>query len=116
MDDGKIFTVTHGSFSQELIVIAVCKKKISGTDYNVHYVYDQENREYALYEKEGYTVGNPLDVTGHLIVDEKEIKGGDYYLKVHECKGNNKEPSSLDICYARQSGNLECDMSDFVIV
>ena len=112
MNDGDYFTATHGSFSQELMVIAVCKETISGTDYTVYYL----DHDYTLYEKEGYTVGNPLDVTGHLIVDEKEIKGGDYYLKVHECKGNNKEPSSLDICYARQSGNLECDMSDFVIV
>ena len=94
MKIGDVLRVKYDSFSQEIIVLAVVCQSFAGFDYNVYYF----EADYLLYEKKGYAVDNPLDVKGHLILSEEEIKGGDYYLKVHKLSknsnnnGNGKSP------------------------
>lgn len=100
-----ILRVKYDSFSQELIVASTGHQTFAGVDYNVYYMANG----YVLYEKKGYVVDNPLDVKGHLVLSEEEIKGGDYYLKVSELPNssniNGNANSSLEHLYKQHLQN-----------
>ena len=81
MEIGDTFTVTYGKHSAELLVAAIDSNNfnIGGNTYTVYALATM----HILYEKKGFTVGNSLNIANHIISSDKEIKGGNYYIKIN---------------------------------
>ena len=102
MKIGDVLKLKYDSFSQDVFVVSTDYKTFGDYGYNVYYLYKEKG--YVLYEKKGYAVDNPLDVKGHLILSEEEIKGGDYYLKIeldNYSKGKRNGDMSLECLYSQ---------------
>lgn len=73
MEIGASFT-----FSYEYSYIATTEKTFNGISYVVYY-FDNYR---TLFVKKGVEFQNPLNIKGHVITTENEIKDGDYYFMI----------------------------------
>lgn len=92
MNIGDIITVTYHGQSRKMIVVSYEKRTINGYSYIVYNLIDvnarpgKELANHKLYVREDASVGEQLDMEGHLIGSEKEIQVGDYYMIKDESK------------------------------
>ena len=79
---GDVLTVSYEGRTSELNVFAIDEEK--NRSYIIYRLMNQ-GEQHLLYVKKGYTIPEEaLDIKGHIIIFENEIKGADYYILVNK--------------------------------
>lgn len=82
MSIGDTITVSLEGRTQTLNVIGI--EKSMGMPYMIYRLM-QADKVHLLYVKQGYTITeDPLEIKGHIIIFEDEVKGENFYILVHK--------------------------------
>ena len=79
---GDVVTVSYEGRTSNLNVFAIDEEK--NPSYTVYRLINQ-GEQHLLYVKRGFTLPEwGLDIKGHIIIYEDEVKGADYYIMVNK--------------------------------